>query len=88
MNFKKLIKDSIKHPFRLLNVFGMKLFIKFQPIKMPFYPSFVAIEPTINCNLNCIMCQIKTLKRDKRELEFNAGFSLSRTQRGSEQFLQ
>lgn len=70
-NIKKLLKEGIKNPKKIINLIGLRVSEKFKPQHMFFYPSFIAIEPTISCNLRCIMCQIDSLKRDKRELNFN-----------------
>lgn len=70
MNIKRLSGEFIRHPLKIINLFGLKFMAKYMPDKMFFHPSFIAIEPTMKCNLRCVMCQIDSLKRDKRELDF------------------
>jgi radical SAM protein with 4Fe4S-binding SPASM domain len=71
VNITRFLKEVSKNPRKVFNVVGMKIMSRFEPRKMYFYPSFLAIEPTINCNLDCVMCQKNTLRRTKRELEFD-----------------
>ena len=71
VNIKRFLEEVSKNPYKVFNVVGMKITSRFEPRKMYFYPSFLAIEPTINCNLDCVMCQKNTLRRQKRELKFN-----------------
>lgn len=66
----KLIKHSLKHPHKLINLIGMKISEKTLPLKTPFHPSFIVIEPSFLCNLDCIMCQRKSMKRNSPNLTF------------------
>ncbi len=61
------LKKNLKHPLRLLNMLGARLYSnRFQPIHNPFMPWTLDIEPTVYCNLRCIMCHSEKI-REQRE---------------------
>jgi len=70
MKIKKILVESINHPRKILNALGLKAVEKLKPIKTSFYPSFIVVEPTINCNLNCVTCQKNTLSRKNSSMNF------------------
>lgn len=62
------LRKNLKHPLRLLNMLGARLYSnRFQPIYNPFLPWTLDIEPTVSCNLRCIMCPSDTI-REQREI--------------------
>ena len=58
-----------------MNGLGVKLSERYRPIKPLFYPTFAAIEPTFACDLDCLICQRKTMRRNKLSLDL-ADFKL------------
>ncbi|MEW6599773.1 MAG: radical SAM protein [Nitrospirota bacterium] len=67
-NYPFLLK-GLKHPLRLLNMLGVRLYSnRFQPVHNPFLPWTLDIEPTVSCNLRCVMCHSNKI-RDKREIK-------------------
>lgn len=63
------LQKNLKHPLRLLNMIGVKLYSnRFQPIHNPFLPWTLDIEPTVSCNLKCVMCHSDKI-RERREIK-------------------
>lgn len=63
------LKKNLKHPLRLLNLLGVRLYSnRFQPIHNPFLPWTLDIEPTVACNLRCIICP-SDIVREQREVK-------------------
>ena len=67
------LKKNIKHPLRLLNMLGARLYSnRFQPVHNPFLPWTLDIEPTVACNLRCVMCHSDKIReqRDIKNMSF------------------
>ncbi len=63
------LQRSLKHPLRLFNLLGVRLYSnRFQPIHNPFLPWTLDIEPTVSCNLRCVMCHSEKI-RAQREVK-------------------
>jgi len=63
------LKKGLKHPLRFINMLGARLYSnRFQPIHNPFLPWAIDIEPTVACNLTCIMCHSEKI-REHREIK-------------------
>ncbi len=65
----KLLKNNWKKPSRLFNVIKSKVLLKKE--KNTFLPMTADIEPTISCNLNCIMCHRKELVKDRGKMSMS-----------------
>lgn len=62
-----IIQRNLKHPLRLLNMAGARLFSnRFQPVRNPFLPWRIDIEPTVSCNLRCIMCHSEKIRAQRQ----------------------
>lgn len=60
------LKKNLKHPLRMLNMMGARLYSnRFQPIHNPFLPWTLDIEPTVSCNLRCIMCHSEKIREQR-----------------------
>ncbi|MDD5178586.1 MAG: radical SAM protein [Candidatus Nanoarchaeia archaeon] len=66
MNLKNLRKD----PKSLFYLFLEAYSVRFKPKKVPMLPTILQIEPTINCNLRCKMCDQPIWNRKARDMEF------------------
>lgn len=63
------IRKNLKHPMRLLNLLGVRFYSnRVRPLHNPFLPWTLDIEPTVACNLRCIMCPSGTV-REQREVK-------------------
>ncbi len=61
------LQKSLKHPLRLLNLLGARLYSnRFQPIHNPFQPWTLDIEPTVACNLRCVMCHSDKIREQRQ----------------------
>jgi radical SAM protein with 4Fe4S-binding SPASM domain len=52
-----------------MNRLGVKISERYRPLKPLFQPTFAAIEPTFACDLDCLICQRKTMRRKKLSLD-------------------
>ena len=67
------LKKNLKHPLRLLNMLGARLYSnRVQPVHNPFRPWTLDIEPTVACNLRCVMCHSDKIReqRDIKNMSF------------------
>ncbi len=67
------LKMNLKHPLRLLNMLGARLYSnRVQPVHNPFLPWTLDIEPTVSCNLRCVMCHSEKIReqRDVKNMSF------------------
>lgn len=59
---KAFLIRGLKHPVRLLNLLGVRLLaMRFRPMRTPFLPWTLDLEPTVVCNLDCVMCHSKMI---------------------------
>lgn len=66
------IRRNVRHPSRLVNGIGVKLAQRTLPERMFAAPFTVDIEPTVRCNLACVMCQLSTWDRRAEDLSLEA----------------
>ncbi len=65
-NLPFLLKN-LKHPLRIINMFGTRFYSnRFQPLHNPFMPWTLDIEPTVSCNLRCIMCPSEKIRKQRK----------------------
>lgn len=67
----EIFKKNLIHPKKILNFIGLWVSQKLKPAAVRYYPVSVNIEPTINCNLECEMCQITLWDRKAGDLTFH-----------------
>lgn len=61
------LKKNLKHPLRFLNMIGARLYSnRFQPVHNPFMPWTLDIEPTVSCNLRCVMCHSVKIREQRK----------------------
>lgn len=61
------LRKGIKHPLRFLNMLGVRLYSNlFQPIHNPLLPWTLDIEPTVSCNLRCVMCHSDKIREQRK----------------------
>lgn len=54
----------------LRNLFLAFLNLKLEPLKMSSYPAIVQVEPTVYCNLECVMCANPLSVRQRKHMTF------------------
>ena len=61
------LRKNLRHPLRLLNLLGVRLCSnRLRPIHNPFLPWSLDIEPTVACNLRCIMCPSDKIREQRK----------------------